>query len=164
MTVTTSVVDLDSEDTFSAPSPHTLDAVDVTFDDQRLVADAGLIQSERLRAHLVELAGMTPRERAQERAYRRRRQHHMAQHRLRRPGPERTAIIDRVATSERGVDHRHCFVPTLARPAVTHRLTWGVSEQLPQPETLGQHHSRAWAAGARRRAATPTPGGGAASF
>ena len=52
MTVTTPVMNLDSEDTFSMPSSHTLDAVDVTFDDGRLVADAGLIQPATLAQHL----------------------------------------------------------------------------------------------------------------
>jgi Transposase DDE domain group 1 len=34
------------------PSSHTLDALDVTFDDRRLVADAGLIQPATLAQHL----------------------------------------------------------------------------------------------------------------
>jgi hypothetical protein len=41
-----------SEGTFSMPSSHSLDAIDVTFDDERLVADAGLIQSATLAQHL----------------------------------------------------------------------------------------------------------------
>ncbi len=42
----------ESEDTFSMPSSHTLDAIEVTFDDGRLVADAGLIQPATLAVHL----------------------------------------------------------------------------------------------------------------
>src|SRR5680860_562971 len=41
-----------SEDTFSMRSSHSLDAIDVTFDDERLVADAGLIQPATLAQHL----------------------------------------------------------------------------------------------------------------
>src|SRR5680860_998940 len=42
----------ESEDTFSMRSSHSLDAIDVTFDDERLVADAGLIQPATLAQHL----------------------------------------------------------------------------------------------------------------
>lgn len=42
----------ESEDTFSMSSSHSLDAIEVTFDDERLVADAGLIQPASLAEHL----------------------------------------------------------------------------------------------------------------
>ena len=40
------------KDTFSMRSSHSLDAIAVTFDDERLVADAGLIQPATLAQHL----------------------------------------------------------------------------------------------------------------
>ncbi len=52
MTVTTPVIAPESEDTFSMQPSHTLDAIEVTFDDGRLVADAGLIQPATLAQHL----------------------------------------------------------------------------------------------------------------
>lgn len=52
MTVTKPVKVAESEDTFSMPSSHTLDAIEVLFDDPRLVADAGLIQPATLAQHL----------------------------------------------------------------------------------------------------------------
>jgi len=45
-------MDPESEDTFSMSSSHSLDAIEVTFDDERLVADAGLIQPATLAQHL----------------------------------------------------------------------------------------------------------------
>ena len=45
-------MDPEPEDTFSMQSSHTLDAIDVIFDDHRLVADAGLIQPATLAQHL----------------------------------------------------------------------------------------------------------------
>ena len=52
MMVTKPVIAPESEDTFSMPSSHTLDAIEVIFDDPRLVADAGLIQPATLAQHL----------------------------------------------------------------------------------------------------------------
>jgi hypothetical protein len=52
MTVATPVIVPESEDTFSMPSSHSLDALEVFFDDPRLVADAGLIQPATLAQHL----------------------------------------------------------------------------------------------------------------
>ncbi len=45
-------MDPESEDTFSMSSSHSLDGIEVTFDDERLVADAGLIQPATLAQHL----------------------------------------------------------------------------------------------------------------
>jgi hypothetical protein len=45
-------LDLESEDTFSMRSSHSLDGMAVTFDDERLVADAGLIGPATLAQHL----------------------------------------------------------------------------------------------------------------
>ena len=52
MTVAKPVEVAESEDTFSMPSSHTLDAIEVLFDDPRLVADAGLIQPATLAERL----------------------------------------------------------------------------------------------------------------
>ncbi len=41
-----------AEGTFSIQSSHSLDGIDVTFDDERLVADAGLIQPSTLAQRL----------------------------------------------------------------------------------------------------------------
>jgi hypothetical protein len=40
------------KDTFSMSTSHSLDSIDVIFDDERLVADAGLIQPATLAQHL----------------------------------------------------------------------------------------------------------------
>ncbi|MGI8938156.1 MAG: hypothetical protein ACR2JF_08085, partial [Iamia sp.] len=45
-------MDPQSEGTFSMRSSHTLDAMAVTFDDERLVADAGLVLPATLAQHL----------------------------------------------------------------------------------------------------------------
>ena len=52
MTVAKPVSMPESEDTFSMPSSHSLDSIEVIFDDPNLVADAGLIQPATLAQHL----------------------------------------------------------------------------------------------------------------
>ena len=52
MTVATQVMSPESEGTFSMRSCHSLDAIEVIFDDQRLVADAGLVLPATLAQHL----------------------------------------------------------------------------------------------------------------
>ena len=65
----------------------------------------------------------------------------MTQHHLSRSRPQHIAVIDRVATGQRRVDHRHRLVTDIRPP-------WGVTqiharlEQLPHTQMLGQRGQR----------------------
>jgi hypothetical protein len=61
----------------------------------------------------------------------------MAQHRLGGTGPQRVAIINRVATSQRRVDHRHGLVADIGVTGRVTQIDVGL-EQLPHTEMLGQ--------------------------
>ena len=79
----------------------TVDLADkrIDIDDQTPVAGAGARPPrarEREAEHPVELADVPERERAQKRPQRRRRRHHMPEHRLRLPRTQHIAVIDAV--------------------------------------------------------------------
>ena len=92
---------------------------------------------QQLAGHLVQLAGVAPGETSQEGADRRGSQHRVPQHRLSRSRSQHIAVVDRVATGQRGVDHRHGLVADIRPPRGVTQVDVRF-EQLPQSQMLGQ--------------------------
>ncbi|MDQ2729874.1 MAG: recombinase family protein [Actinomycetota bacterium] len=61
----------------------------------------------------------------------------MAEHLGGRPGPQQVAVVDRVATGEHRVDHRHRLVPHIGPARGGAQIDMGV-EQFAQAEVFGQ--------------------------
>ena len=92
---------------------------------------------QQLAGHLVELAGVAPAERTQERAQRRRGEYPVAQHRLSVTRAQHVGVVDGVAAGQRRVDERHRFVADIGASGRVPEIDVFV-EELSQSEMLGQ--------------------------
>jgi hypothetical protein len=118
--------------------------VPVRVDQQLAVAGPGARlprPGERDLGEPVELAHVPERERAQERADRRGRQHPVPEHAAGRPGPQQLNVVDAVATSKQAVDQGQDLGPRVgrARPvAEVDQLVGGLLHAQPLGQGRGQ--------------------------
>ena len=112
----------------------------VDIDGDRCVArtgSGGPGPPQQLAGHLVELAGVAPAERTQERAERRGREHPVAQHRHGVTRAQHVGVVDGVAAGQRRVDEGHRLVADIGASGRITEIDVFV-EELAQSEVLGQ--------------------------
>jgi hypothetical protein len=92
---------------------------------------------QRLLGDLVELAGRSPGERAQEHPQRGRRGNPVAQHLAGGAGAQPVGVVDPAAAGQRGMDQGHGLVADVGRAGRLAEVDVGV-EQLAEHQPLGQ--------------------------